>query len=76
MGAAAIVDDLTDRIRSGQYLPGSRLPSYAELAALYSVSESTIAKVVLVLRERRVVEGQKGRGLFVPERRDAEDYFG
>lgn len=68
MSSDQIAADLTERIRRGEYAPGSQLPTYAALAALYSVSESTISTVMRLLRERRVVVGVAGRGTFVPEK--------
>lgn len=67
MSSDDIAADLTARIRAGEYPPGSQLPTYAALAALYSVSESTISSVMRLLRERRIVVGVVGRGTFVPE---------
>lgn len=73
MNAEQVAADLSDRIQRGEYgEPGSQLPTYAALAALYSVSESTVTKVIGLLRERRVVVGVPGRGTFVgPRRRPA-----
>lgn len=68
MSAEAIVADLTDRIRRGEYKPGVQLPTYQVLADLYNVSTGTIARVMIVLRERGVVVGVPGRGTFVPEK--------
>jgi GntR family transcriptional regulator len=62
-----IADDLADRIAKGEYAPGSRLPSYAQLAALYNVSVSTASRAIAILSDRGVVEGEPGRGVFVPE---------
>ncbi len=67
MTAQQIAADLTERIRSGEYPPGSQLPTYAALSKLYSCSEATITKVMGLLRERGVVVGIQGRGTFVPE---------
>lgn len=67
MNYLQIADDLTARIAAGEYPPGSKLPSYDELAELYSVSFSTITRSIGVLRLKRVVVGQPGRGVFVPE---------
>lgn len=68
MSSNQIAEDITERIKAGEYQPGSQLPTYAALAALYSVSPGTIAIVVRILRERGVVVGVQGRGTFVPER--------
>ncbi len=61
-----IAADLTARISAGEYPPGGRLPSYAELADLYSVSVSSAARAYGLLVDRGVVIGASGRGMFVP----------
>lgn len=63
-----IADDLAARIESGEYPPHTKLPSNAELAELYSVSTGTVAKVHVVLRERRLTYGVPGAGVFVEDR--------
>ena len=60
-----IADDIAARIARGEYEPGSRLPSYAQLADIYDVSYSTAARAVRVLRERGLIYGEPGRGLYV-----------
>ena len=60
-----IADDLAGRIASGEYPPHTKLPSTAELAALYSVSAGTIEKVHIVLRGRGLTYGVPGAGVFV-----------
>jgi len=67
MTAEQIAADLTERIRRGEYKPGTQLPPYRVIADLYDVSFSTIARVMTLLRERKVVVGIPGRGVFVPE---------
>ncbi|MGW0435328.1 GntR family transcriptional regulator [Micromonospora sp. NPDC003197] len=67
-----IAADLTARIEAGEYEPGSKLPSYTQLADLYSVSFSTAARAVALLRDRGVVIGSPGRGVFVAERPGGE----
>lgn len=67
MSMEQIAGDLTDRIRRGEYKPGEQLPTYDALAALYNVSAGTIARVMIVLRERGIVVGVPGRGTFVPD---------
>lgn len=66
-----IADDLGQRIASGEYPPGSKLPSTTELATLYSVNRSTIVRAMGLLHDRGVVVGAAGRGVYVP---DAETY--
>jgi GntR family transcriptional regulator len=67
MTSDQIARDLADRIAAGEYPPGTQLPTYATLCDLYNVSHATVAKVILLLRERGVVVGIPGRGVFVPE---------
>jgi len=67
MSSDQIVDDLAERIRTGEYPPGTQLPTYAALARLYEVSPATVAIVMRILRDRGVVIGVRGRGTFVPE---------
>lgn len=68
MSSAQIVEDLTARIAAGEWEPGARLPSYNELAELYSVRFGVIARVILILRERGVIVGVPGKGTYVAER--------
>ena len=63
-----IANDIEARIANGEYPPGTKIPSYSQLAKLYSVSISTAQRAVIVLRERGLVVGAQGRGVFVRER--------
>lgn len=63
-----IANDIAARIAAGEYPPGSKIPSYSQLALLYSVSISTAQRAVIVLRERGLVQGAQGRGVYVRER--------
>lgn len=67
MSSRQIADDLSDRIRSGEYPPGSQLPSLRELAGLYSVSVSTIQRAQELAKDRGLVIGSPGRGVYVVE---------
>lgn len=61
-----IADDMADRIKLGEYgHPGSELPSYRELADIYSVSVSTAQRAVVLLQDRGLVVGQQGVALYV-----------
>lgn len=61
-----IAADLAARIAIGEYPPGGKLPSYAELAAIYSVSIATAQRALVVLKAQGVVEGHQGKGSYVP----------
>jgi GntR family transcriptional regulator len=60
-----IADDIASRILMGEYPADSKLPSYREFALLYSVHISTVQRAISLLRDRRLVYGQAGRGVFV-----------
>lgn len=60
-----IADDLDARIRRGEYAPGTRLPTVPELCGLYDVSESTMTRVLAILRDRGLVTTVQGRGVYV-----------
>lgn len=67
LSAAQIADDLESRIHRGNYPRGSKLPSYRELAVEYQVGITTISNVIALLKDRGVVYGEQGRGVFVVE---------
>ena len=60
-----IADDLAARIASGEYPVESKLPSYPQIAALYDVSYATAHRAITLLRDRGLVYGEPGRGVFV-----------
>lgn len=62
-----LIDDLLSKIKNGTYPPGTQLPSGRKLAAEYDVSHSTIQRAMANLRERGVLVGRPGRGVFVAE---------
>lgn len=68
MSSRQIADDLTERIRAGEYPPGSRLPTLRELAELYSVSVSSIQRAQELVKDRGLIVGSTGRGVYVAER--------
>ena len=56
---------LTERISSGQYDVGSRLPSERDLAQSFSVSRPTIREAVIALELDGLVEVRLGSGVYV-----------
>lgn len=67
-----MVEDLTrtlaDRIKSGTYPPGSRLPSWAKLEEEFGVSEMVIRGAMRSLKAMGLVEPIHGVGTFVAEK--------
>ena len=64
---ADIADVIEAEIRNGTRAPNTRLRSRSELAADYGVGESTIYSAVERLKDRGMVYGEQGRGVFVAD---------
>jgi DNA-binding GntR family transcriptional regulator len=62
-----IAEDLRTQIKSGEYPPGSRLPTKAELMAEYHVAVNTVERAIEELRQAGIVETAQGAGMFVRE---------
>jgi GntR family transcriptional regulator, hexuronate regulon transcriptional repressor len=56
---------LTQKIRSGVYKPGERLPSERDLAEHYKVSRPTLREALIALEIRGLVEARHGSGIYV-----------
>jgi DNA-binding LacI/PurR family transcriptional regulator len=56
---------LEERITSGAWPVGTRLPAEPEIAARLGVSRGTLRRALARLRERGLVDGAPGRGSFV-----------
>jgi DNA-binding GntR family transcriptional regulator len=59
-----IASTLADRITSGVYEAGGRLPSGSELCREFGVSPMTVRRALAVLDNQGLVYGEKGRGVF------------
>lgn len=55
---------LADRVSSGVYSPGGRLPSQAELCREFGVSPMTLRRALTILESQGLISGEKGRGMF------------
>ena len=68
LGYRRIADDLRARIAAGEYAPGTKLPTYRELAEQYHhAGITTVQKAVGLLMTEGLVVGVQGRGLYVAE---------
>lgn len=56
---------IIDQIRSGNWKPGSRIPSENELAEQFSVSRITVKNALTALVDKEVVYRLQGKGTFV-----------
>jgi GntR family transcriptional regulator len=62
-----IADELREKIRSGEFAAGRRLPTEPELERLFGASRNTIRIAVTTLVHEGLIQIQPGRGMFVPE---------
>ena len=60
-----VARDIRGHIVTGEYRSGDRLPSEAELCAMYGVSRMTVRRSVALLVRDGVVVTENGRGTFV-----------
>ncbi|KWC91784.1 FadR/GntR family transcriptional regulator [Burkholderia cepacia] len=69
-----IADQLAEKIRTGEFAPGERLPAERDLADRLKVARSTLREALIALEIRGYVEVRVGSGVFVlapqPDRSD------
>jgi GntR family histidine utilization transcriptional repressor len=63
--ARRIRDDLEAAIRSGEFLPGDRLPTEIELKERYGCARMTVSKAMAALAEQGLIERRTKAGSFV-----------
>jgi DNA-binding transcriptional MocR family regulator len=61
----AIAAMIASHIASGEYGPGTRLPTHRELASSLGVTVGTVSRAYAELERRGLVRGEVGRGTFV-----------
>ncbi len=68
-----IEEFILSKVDSGEYPPGSKIPTEAELQSMFGVSRITVRSALERLKERGVLVSRPGKGTFVrfdlPERR-------
>ena len=62
-----IADNLCERILSGEFKPGGRIPSVREWGAQIGVNPNTVARSYEILTDRKVIFNQRGIGFFVAD---------
>lgn len=67
----ALVDALREDIRSGQLLPGTKLPTQRDLARTTGVAVGTIARAYRDANTEGLIRSTVGRGSFVARQSDA-----
>ncbi len=66
-----IADNICDRILSGQYVQGDRIPSVRELSVLLEVNTNTIVRTYDFLTRNGIIYTKRGMGFYVSD--DARD---
>lgn len=69
----AVFEDLRQRIRGGEWLPGERLPSITHLAKELEVSTGSVREALRSLQSMGLVRIEHGRGVFVADVRLSMD---
>lgn len=62
-----IADNLCDRILSGEFKAGDKVPSVREQAANLGVNHNTIMRTYMELQQKEIIENKRGIGFFVKE---------
>jgi GntR family transcriptional regulator len=70
-----LADILLEKIRSGAYSPGDRIPSENELAARFGVGRPTVRQATDMLIRKRFLVRKRGSGTFVCETHKEVDLF-
>lgn len=63
-----VAADLRSRIDSGEFPPGSMLPSRKQLGEQYRISDTVADKAMMILRLAGLTETLPGVGVFVAEK--------
>ncbi|MEL7148675.1 MAG: GntR family transcriptional regulator [Bacteroidota bacterium] len=60
-----IADRITDKVISGEYQAGNKIPSVRELASEVGVNPNTIMRTYSELQSMNIIENKRGIGYFV-----------
>lgn len=63
----ALAQGLLERIQSGEFCPGAKLPTEPVLAAEYGVSRTVVREAISQLKNEGAVEPRQGSGVYVSE---------
>jgi len=70
-----IKDLMLRQLESGEWGPGSPIPSESELAARFGVSQGTVRKAIDEMAAEHLLVRQQGKGTFVATHRDPGSFF-
>jgi len=60
-----IADTVTEKVVSGEFAAGEKIPSVRELAAQMGVNPNTVLRTYSELQAMNIIENQRGIGYFV-----------
>ncbi|WP_320067260.1 winged helix-turn-helix domain-containing protein [Micromonospora sp. RTGN7] len=63
-----LADELRNKIESGEWPLGTKLPSRSQLCKDYGVSDTVVGKAMMILRATGLTETLEGVGVFVAEK--------
>lgn len=63
--ASIVAKDISERIESGQYAVGDKIPIESQLGEIYNVSRTVVREAIAHLRSEGLVESRQGVGVFV-----------
>ena len=63
-----LLQDIKEKIVSGGYKPGDKLPSENQFSAKYNISRQTVRKAFAILEQEGYIYAEHGRGTFVSEK--------
>ncbi len=70
-----LADLIMAKIRSGEYAPGSRIPSEHSLADQYGIGRPTVRQATELLLRKRVLHRRRGSGTYVRTTQEEVDLF-
>ena len=62
-----LIDRMYTMILSGEYKPGSRLPTVRELAEIMQANPNTVQRALFYLEEKGLIHTQRTTGKFITE---------
>lgn len=67
--------EIQNKIKSGKYAPGDKIPSEPQLVKMYNVSRVTVRNAIQQLVNEDILIKKHGKGTFVKSRIYTENYF-
>lgn len=58
---------IKERIKKGEFLPGSKIPTERQLIAEFGVSRTVVREAVAKLKSEKLIDARRGAGMFVLE---------